>query len=235
MNRVLRIGVTLPELLVSLGLFSIILVVFGVLYRIGNTNFRQGTTQVALSQSARLAAEHVLPYLTCAIPASSTSGGPLYSPDAEASQSDLAVNSIYQIDFSSCVDFLNSDPSAAPGFTDRRGGAAKHRYRIRFDVAKERLVLEKLDANTDPLTATVIGAPKLLAKNLRRVTFERVDGGINMRVRVRATDKNGQFYDDLRSVEGRSLDGDANGVPQNRKAREYDLFTAVPIPYLNVR
>ncbi len=226
-------GLSLVELLVSISLFSVILVVFGVLYRIGNTNFRQGTTQVALNQSARLAAEHVLPYVTSAVPAGD--GGVLYSPDANASQSDGEVNSIYQLDFSSCLDFLSPDPAAAPGFADRRGGGAKYRYRIRYDLNKEQLLLEKLDATTSPLVATVVGPPKLLAKNLRRVTFERVDAGVNLRIRVRATKKDGSFQDDLRAVEGRVKDGDQDSVPIEQRAREYDLFTAVQIPYLNVR
>lgn len=49
--------------------------------------------------------EHVLPYVTSAVPAGD--GGVLYSPDANASQSDGEVNSIYQLDFSSCLDFLS--------------------------------------------------------------------------------------------------------------------------------
>lgn len=227
-------GVALIELAVSIGLFSIILLIFGVLYKIGNTNFRQGTTQVALSQAARAASEKVIPYLASAVPTGFSGGNFLYSPDRDASSDPSVANSIYNLDFSSCVDFLAPDPTKVTGYNDRRGGAVQHRYRIRFDTDNSRLLLEKIQPGSPAANPVVVGPPAYLAKNLYRVTFQRTESGINIRIRARAIDKNGKFIEDLQAVAGRSRSGDDDSVPIEQRALEYDLFTAVPLPYLNV-
>ena len=235
-------AITLLELMVSMALASIILVVLGLLYRAGSLNFEQGTSQVLLTQTARLVVDRVTPYVCSAIPAGVIQGQYIYSPETGCSEDPNVYPNIYCLDFISCIDFLNPKYGSAdediPGYTNRRGTGPRTRYRIRFDLDKEELLLEKIAfASADPPAKPTLEAvaPRLLGRKLARVTFERSERGVNLRISARTTNKDGKLHDDLRSSDGHVLNPDSPDTPSHRKARSLEIFTTVLIPYQTSR
>ncbi len=229
----MRKGLSLVEVIVSLGLAGLMLVIMAVLYKSAGRDFESGTSTVMLTQSARLTMEKITPYLTSAVPPA-TGQVFIYSPVAKDCSQDPDVHpNIYSLDFLSCVDFLNAEIDTAGryvGYTNRRGTAPRNRYRIAYDPAKGELWLEKLSLTSVTPTVVAGNSRRKLAGNLHRVTFERVQQGVNVRISARTTSLKG-----FSGKDGKTLDPDDPNVPRHLQAREYELFTTVLIPYYTSR
>lgn len=229
-------GLSLAEVIVSLGLAALMLVIVVGLTRSASRDFETGTSNVMLSQTARLTLEKITPYLTSAVPPA-TGQVFIYSPVAENCSQDPSVYpNIYSLDFLSCVDFLNAqidEPGRYVGYTNRRGTGPKSRYRIVYDLARDELWLEKLSLTSMNPTVVPGNSRRLLARNLSPVTFERVQQGINVRISARTTDDQGKLREGLTG--NRTQDPNDPNAPRHLQAREFELFTTVLIPYYTSR
>jgi hypothetical protein len=235
MNR----GVSLIELLVSLGLSTLVLLGLFLLTRGGTRQFELSSQQVFLGQKAREAVEDTLSLACSAVTPFAENAQMIYSPAPGCSQSDLQYPNVYSLDFASCCDFLDpeftSNPEGTRGYLDRRGGT-RFRYRIRFDLPTEKLLLERLTG------ASVAGLPtvdssvpaRVLCQGVERITFDAVANTIQMSVGSATVKRSsGNLQGGVQDTDSRrELDRNA---PVKQQARRLQIFTVVTIPARTTR
>lgn len=231
-------GFSLIEVLFSLGLSTLVLAALFLLLRGGTRQFELSSAQVFLGQSTREAVEDALSFASSAVAPASYSTQAVYSPTPGCSESDAVYPNIYNLDFASCCDLLDprfsSQPELTAGYLNRRTGG-RFRYRIRFDLIKQQLVLERLQPNTaanNPQLDPTVPA-KVLCHSLDRVTFGALGNTIHMNVATATMKKNGEVQGGLQITDSRkSLDPTA---PVQQQSRRLQLFTVVTIPSRTTR
>lgn len=218
----------LPEVLIGMAIFSLIVVVLALLFRSAGNEYGQSTADIYVTQTARRVLDSVTPYASSAVPARPGQMDFIYSPQEGADPTKPYPN-LYSLDFCSAVDFLGNQVTP-----NRRGTGPKTRYRIRFVPADEQLILEKLQADSvapvpDPNTPS-----RILGRGLKRVTFEKHGASITMRVTATAVDREGKLRAGLQSQRGKDQDPDVD-APGNRAATTAEVFSTVLLPISTVR
>jgi type II secretory pathway pseudopilin PulG len=233
-----RWAFSLIEVVFTLGLSTLVLGALFLLLRGGTRQFELSSAQVFLGQSTRGAVEDALSFAGSAVAPVIESAQAVYSPTPNCSDSDSLFPNVYCLDFASCCDFLDprfgSQPELTTGYLNRRSGG-RFRYRIRYDLPKQQLLLERLQPNTaanDPqLDITV--PPQVLCHSLDRVTFGALGNTIHMSVAAATVKKDGQAQGGVQITDGRrSLNPND---PVQRRARRLQLFTVVTIPSRTTR
>lgn len=235
----MRRGLSLIEVLVSLGLSTLVLLGLFLLLRGGTKQFELSSQQVFLGQKTREAVEDSLSLACSAVTPFAENAQMIYSPTPQCSQSDTQYPNVYCLDFASCCDFLDPQFSSAPentaGYLDRRGGT-RFRYRVRFDLAREQLLLERLGPSVPDVAPNVdTSVPvRVLCQGIDRVTFEAVGSSIQMTVGAATVKRgSGQLQGGLQNTDSRTqLDRSA---PREQQARRLQLFTVVTIPARTTR
>ncbi len=234
----MRRGFSLVEIVLSLGLSVLVLGGLFLLLRGSTRQFELSSSQVFLGQSTRMAVEDSLAFAASAVGPVIVNSQAIYSPTTNCSENDTQYPNIYCLDFASCCDYLDprfgSQPELTEGYLNRRGGGT-YRYRIRYDLTKQQLLLERLRPGTaadlpevDP-TARI----QVLASGLERVTFAAVGNTIHLNVATATVKKNGEVQGGVQVTDGRrSLD--PNG-PVQQQARRLRLFTVLTIPSRTAR
>jgi hypothetical protein len=223
---------SLAEVVVTLGLSSLVLLALAMLMRSGTRQFELSSGQVFLGQKSRLAVEDTLSFAASAVRPLSESAQLLYSPTPGCSESLSAYPNIYTLDFATCCDFLHPEfsqsPEAVPGYLNRRSGG-RHLYRIQFDPDTQKLWLRRLETGgwVDPARP-----PLLLAAQLRHVSFRAVGESIQMSVQSATVDERGEAHGGLQISDGRRSLQPGDG---NRQARQMRLFTVVTLPSRTLR
>ena len=233
-----RRAFSLVEVVITLGLSVIVLAALFLLLRGGTRQFELSSAQVFLGQSTRGAIEDALSFSASAVAPVIESAQAVYSPTPNCSESDSVFPNVYCLDFAACCDFLDprftSQPELTGGYLNRRAGG-RFRYRIRYDLPKQQLLLERLQPNTaanNPvLDATV--PPKVLCHSLDRVSFGAVANTIHMTVATATVKKDGQVQGGLQITDNRKS-RDPND-PVQRRSRRLQLFTVVTIPSRTTR
>lgn len=233
-------GFSLVEILISLGLSTLVLLGLFLLARGSTQKFELSSAQVFLGQRTREAVEDALAFASSTVTPLSESAEAIYSPAPGCSEDPAVYPNIYSLDFVSCCDFLDprfgDNPELTTGYLDRRG-TQRFRYRIRFEIEREQLVLERIDAaaaappfrpDADPTVAA-----KVLCHSLRRVTFGAVGNTVQMSVEAATVRADGRVQGGLQVTDGRtSLDPNR---PVREQARRLQLFTVVTIPSRTTR
>ena len=119
-------------------------------------------------------------------------------------------------------------------YLNRRGGGT-YRYRIRYDLAKQQLLLERLKPGTaaDLPELDPTARAQVLANGLERVTFAAVGNTIHLSVATATVKKDGELQGGVQVTDGRrSLDPNA---PVQQQARRLRLFTVLTIPSRTAR
>lgn len=234
----MRRGVSLIELLLSLGLSTLVLLGLFLLTRGGTRQFELSSQQVFLGQKAREAVEDTLSLACSAVTPLAENAQMIYSPTPGCSQSDLQYPNVYCLDFASCCDFLDpeftSNPENTRGYLDRRGGT-RFRYRIRYDLGSEQLLLERVAgaAGVAPLVDTSV-ASRVLCQGVERVTFDAVGNSIQMSIGTATVKRSsGELQGGVQNTDSRrQLDRNA---PVKQQARRLQIFTVVTIPARTTR
>ena len=235
-----RQGFSLIEVLFSLGLSALVLAGLFLLTRGSTRQFELSSSQVFLGQRTREAVEDSLSFAASAVSPLTESAEAIYSPVAGCSEDDAAYPNIYSLDFVSCCDFLDprfaEQPELTQGYLDRRG-SRRFRYRIRYDLDKEQLLLERIADGTPAPPFRPDADPavpvQVLCHSLRRVTFGALGNTVQMSVEAATVDKDGQVHGGLQETDNRkSLDPN---VPVRNQARRLQLFTVVTIPSRTTR
>ena len=113
-----RIGLTMIEMLVVCGLFSVIGVVILQLYQAAYTEFEKASGEMTMSRHARNLSDKLIPLLSTATPVRNSSTECFYHPDpAHDTDAAGAPAEIYQCDFYSTECFLPDNNPAAGGPT----------------------------------------------------------------------------------------------------------------------
>lgn len=234
----MRRGFSLIEILFSLGLSVLVLAGLFLLLRGSTRQFELSSSQVFLGQSTRMAVEDSLAFAASAVSPMIVNAQAVYSPTPDCYENDTQFPNIYCLDFASCCDYLDprfgSQPELTGGYLNRRGGGT-YRYRIRYDLAKQQLLLERLKPGTaaDLPEVDPTARPQLLAGGLERVTFAAVGNTIHLNVATATVKKNGELQGGVQVSDGRrSLDPNA---PVQQRARSLRLFTVLIIPSRTAR
>lgn len=234
----MRRGFSLVEILLSLGLSTVVLAGLFLFLRGSTRQFELSSAQAFLGQGTREAVEDSLTFAAGAVAPVFTNAQLIYSPVANCSESDLVYPNIYSLDFACCCDYLDpnfsSHPELTTGYLNRRGGGA-FRYRVRYDISRQQLLLEKLQPNTPANLPQVDSsvAPQVLARRLQRVTFGAVGDAIHLNVSLATVKQDGQVQGGQQiSDRRRSLDANA---PVQEQARHLRLFTVLTIPSRTAR
>ena len=227
-----RRAFSLIEILIALGLSVIVLTGLILLLRGSTRQFELSSAQVFLGQSTRGAVEDSLAFAASAVTPAVANAQAIYSPTLGCSQSDTQFPNIYCLDFVSCCDYLDprfsNQSYLTANYLNRRGGGA-FRYRIRYELAKQQLLLERLKSGSaaDPVVDNTVPS-KILASGLERVTFGVVGSTIHLNVSIATVKGNGQNQGGMQITDNRrSLDPNA---PSQSKARHLRLFTVLNIP-----
>lgn len=231
-------GFSLIEVIFTLALSTLVLGGLFLLLRGGTRQFELSSAQVFLGQSTRTAVEDALAFSCTAVTPLIQGASAIYSPQPNCSESDTVFPNIYSLDFASCCDILDprfsDQPELTSGYLNRRGGG-RFRYRIRYDLASQKLMLEKLQPNTPAnnpqVDLTVPG--RVLCPNLERVTFGAVGNAIHMTVGAATVKKNGEVQGGLQVTDGRRSTNPND--PVQRQARKLQVFTVVTIPSRTTR
>ena len=229
---------SLLEVVLTLGLSLLVLAGLFLLLRGGTRQFELSSAQVFLGQSTREAVEDALSFSSSAVAPVLENAQTIYSPTPNCSESDSVFPNIYCLDFASCCDFLDprfpSQPELTAGYLNRRRGSS-FRYRIRYDLDKQQLLLERLlpntAINTPQLDVTV--PSKILCRSLDRVTFGAVGNTIHMSVAAATVKKDGEVQGGLQITDNRKSQNPND--PAQRRARRLRLFTVVTIPSRTTR
>jgi len=233
-----RRGFSLAEVVITLGLSSLVLLALFMLLRSGTRQFELSTAQTFLGQSTRGAVEDALIFSSSAVSPVIESAQAIYSPTPDCSESDSVFPNIYCLDFASCCDLLDprftAQPELTSGYLNRRTGG-RFRYRVRYDLARHQLLLERLlpntAANSPQVDPTV--PQKVLAPSLERVTFGAVGNSIHMTVATVTVKADGEVQGGIQITDGRRS---LNPQEQARyRARRLKLFTIVTIPSRTTR
>ncbi|MBN9418265.1 MAG: type II secretion system protein [Candidatus Eremiobacteraeota bacterium] len=234
----MRRGFSLVEILFSLGLSVIVLAGLFLLLRGSTRQFELSSSQVFLGQSSRMAVEDSLAFAASAVSPVIVNAQSIYSPVPECYENDTQFPNIYCLDFASCCDYLDprfsSQPEATTNYLNRRGGGT-YRYRIRYDLTKQQLLLERLNPGSpaDLPEVDPTARPQVLAQGLDRVTFAAVGNTIHLNVATATVKKDGELQGGLQVTDGRrSLDPNA---PVQQRARRLRLFTVLTIPSRTAR
>lgn len=231
-------GFSLAEVVISLGLSTLVLLGLFLLTRGGTRQFELSSAQVFLSQHSRDAIEDSLTLTASCVSPLTETATTIYSPTAGCSEDPSLYPNVYSLDFVSCCDFLDprfaDQPQATRGYLDRRGGT-RFRYRILFDGARQQLRLERLlpDGPVGRADVDTSVPSRLLAQGLERVTFTAVGQTVHMSVLARTVKADGEAQGGLQVSDGRrSRD---NTDPTSRQARSLQLFTVLTIPSRTTR
>lgn len=234
----MRRAFSLVEILFSLGLSVIVLGGLFLFLRGSTRQFELSSAQAFLGQNTRGAVEDSLAFAASAVAPVIVNAQSVYSPTPGCYETDTDFPNIYSLDFASCCDYLDprfsSQPELTAGYLNRRSGGS-FRYRIRYDLARQQLILERLLPNTaadqPQLDATV--KPQILATGLERVTFAAVGDTIHLNVAVATVKNNGEVQGGQQITDGRrSLNPDD---PVQQRARRLRLFTVLTIPSRTAR
>lgn len=235
-----RRGVSLIEILFTLGISGLVLIGLLLLARGGTREFELSSAQVFLGQRTREAVEDSLSFAASAVTPVTQSANLIYSPTPGCSESELVYPNVYSLDFACCCDFLDPNfsdrPELTQGYLNRREGG-KFRYRIRYDTSTQKLLLERLltGAAGPPAIPAVDSSvpPRTLCINMDRVTFHAVGDTIQMTVGVATVKRDGKDQGGLQITDNRrSLD---RNDPRQRQARRLQLFTVVTLPVRTTR
>lgn len=229
----IRRAFSLVEILFSLGLSVIVLAGLFLLLRGSTRQFELSSAQTFLGQSTRGAVEDSLAFAASAVAPLTANAQSVYSPTPDCYENDTQFPNVYCLDFASCCDYLDprfsNQPELTTGYLNRRGGGT-FRYRIRFDLPKQQLLLERLNPNTAadlPQLDTSVRA-QVLASGLERVTFGAVGDTIHLNVSMATVKNNGEIQGGQQVSDGRrSLDPND---PVQQRARRLRLFTVLTIP-----
>lgn len=233
-----RRGFSLVEVIFTMALSTIVLAGLFLLLRGGTRQFELSSAQVFLGQSTRGAVEDALVFSCSAVSPLVESAQAVYSPAPNCSESDAVFPNVYCLDFASCCDFLdprfNDQPELTSGYLNRRGGG-RFRYRIRYDVASQKLLLERLQPSTPANNPQLdVTAPaRVLAINLERVTFSAVGNTVHMTVGAATVKNNGEVQGGLQITDNRRSTNPND--PAQRRARRLQVFTVVTIPSRTTR
>lgn len=234
----MRRAFSLIEILFSLGLSAIVLAGLFLFLRGSTRQFELSSAQVFLGQSTRGAVEDSLAFAASAVAPVIVNAQSVYSPAPNCSESDSVFPNIYCLDFASCCDYLDprfgTQPELTTGYLNRRSGGT-FRYRIRYDLASQKLLLERLKPNTaanlpqvDPSVS-----PQVLATGLERVTFAAVGDTVHLNVAMATVKNNGEVQGGQQISDGRrSLNPND---PVQQRARRLRLFTVLTIPSRTAR
>ena len=223
---------SLAEVMVTLGLSSLVLLALALLMRSGTRQFELSSGQVFLGQKSRLAVEDTLSFAASAVKPLSESAELIYSPTPGCAETLNAYPNIYTLDFATCCDFLHPQfeaaPETVPGYLNRRQGG-RALYRIQFEPDTEKLWLRRLgdDGFPDPSRPS-----QLLAAQLHRVTFRAVGDNVHMVVQTATVNAQGEDHGGLQNSQGRRSLEEGSGQKQARQMR---LFTVVTLPGRNLR
>jgi hypothetical protein len=234
----MRRGFSLAEILVSLGLSVLVLAALFLLLRGSTRQFELSSSQVFLGQSSRMAVEDSLAFAASAVSPVIVNAQSVYSPTPECYETDTQFPNIYCLDFASCCDYLDprfgTQPELTTNYLNRRGGGS-YRYRIRYDLVKQQLLLERLlpGSPADGPEVDTTARAQVLASGLERVTFAAVGNTIHLNVAMATVKKNGEVQGGLQVTDGRrSRDPNA---PVQQRARSLRLFTVLTIPSRTAR
>lgn len=231
-----RRGISLLEVIFSLSLSTLVLFGLFLLLRGSTHQFELSTAQVFLGQSTREAVDDALHFAASAVTPLVENATMIYSPTAACAEREDRYPNVYSLDFACCCDFLDprfgENPELTSGYLDRRG-TQRFRYRIRFDVTREQLWLERLLEGTPPTVDPAV-PPRLLCRNLDRVTFEAAGETIQMTVGAATVRRStGELQGGLQNTDSRrNLDRNA---PREQQARRLQLFTVISIPARTTR
>ena len=235
-----RRGVSLVEILFTLSISGLVLVGLLLLARGGTREFELSSAQVFLGQRTREAVEDSLSFAASAVTPVTQNATLIYSPTPGCSDQESVYPNICSLDFSCCCDFLDpsftNQPQLTQGYLNRREGG-RFRYRIRYDTASQKLLLERLQSGAagPPAVPTVDTSvpPRALCINMDRVTFHAVGDTIQMTVGVATVKRDGRDQGGLQITDSRrSLD---RNDPRRNQARRLQLFTVVTLPVRTTR
>ncbi|MBS2038148.1 hypothetical protein JST97_24395 [bacterium] len=234
----MRRAFSLLEILFSLGLSVIVLAGLFLFLRGSTRQFELSSAQVFLGQSTRGAVEDSLAFAASAVAPVIVNAQSVYSPAPGCYENDVQFPNIYSLDFASCCDYLDprfgTQPELTAGYLNRRSGGS-FRYRIRYDLPTQKLLLERLKPNTAadvPQLDTSV-KPQILATGLERVTFAAVGDTIHLNVAMATVKKDGEIQGGQQITDGRrSLDPND---PVQQRARRLRLFTVLTIPSRTAR
>ena len=225
-------GFTLPELLVSMGIMSTIMLILVAMYNTSYTSFRLGSSRMSLQDQARQCMNRITPYLASAV-------APTDTTDAIRSPGLTPSGTVYNVDFWTPNDFLNTNFDSLaiynpdlPGYDPR--STTLYMYRIAFpdpgvqtppsDVRLAKLNAQWTSASGvqvavpgtlyEELTApgNGISAPRLISRRMQLVAFDRFrQGGIRVMVQTR--------------------DNKVRGANSQERTVNYTLDTRIQFPY----
>ena len=224
---------SLIEILFSLGLSTLVLAGLFLLLRGSTRQFELSSAQVFLGQNTRGAVEDSLAFAASAVSPVVVNAQTVYSPTIGCSESDTQFPNVYCLDFASCCDYLDprfsTQPELTANYLNRRGGGT-FRYRIRYDLVTQKLLLERLKPGTaaDLPEVDPTAIPQVLATGLERVTFAAVGNTIHLTVTTATVKKDGENQGGLQITDGRRSRNPND--PTQQKARRLQLFTVLTIP-----
>ncbi|MGE0492011.1 MAG: PilW family protein [Vulcanimicrobiota bacterium] len=202
---------TLPELLITMALVSVIGLVLTVVYNQSYTSYDHGSTRVNIQTKGRQAMERLTPVVLSAFPGS---GQTIYVPDSNGTTaSELVV--------STTEDWLEPaypSPTTSALSATGLGDITYHTYRVVLrngDLLLERVIANGSNWDTDPNLA-----PRSLAHTDRQTTlveFEVTRESTNaLRVRL-------------------LMRGKTRGANRQERDIEHDLETILHVPHESLR
>ena len=202
---------TLPELLITMALVSIIGLVLTVVYNQSYTSYDHGSTRINLQTKGRQAVERITPVVLSAFPGS---GETIYVPDSNGtSASELVV--------STTEDWLEPNyPSATTSalMASGVGDIGYHTYRV--VLRNGDLLLERVVANGAAWDSDTSVTPRTLAHTDLQTTlveFEVTRESANaLRVRL-------------------LMRGKARGANRQERDIEHELETILHVPHESLR